>query len=232
MDDVEESLSHLETEWDEDELRRAGLAGAYVEYLMGETWVVGAEFLRLSSSGGYDWLVDWDFDPSASTEVNVSYTAAGNLASVYGAYRFPLGDSPLAVRLGAGVGYLFGAEFRMDYSYRDLYGVFTEHEREAELKAAGSAAAFHTLAGVEYEPTERLLFSANISYRVASIDELKVDDLTATRDGEPDEASWRIEEGEILRWDSGRHSLSTLEGEEMNLSFSGFYYTLGIAYVF
>ena len=231
MDDVEESLSHLEADWDDTELRSARLVGAYVECLISENWVVGVEFLPLSSSGGYDWHVDWDFDPLASTDVGVDYDVTGNVASVYGAYRYPLGDSPVALRLGAGVGYLFGAQFEMDYSYRDEYEYWTVLVREADLKASGSAVVFHGLAGVEYGPIGNLLFSANIAYRTASIDELKVDDFSVTRNGAP-ERTWSIEEGGILRWDSGRHSFSTQEGEKVALDFSGLHYTLSVAYVF
>ncbi len=241
MDDLEDSWSAWEVDWGDSELRSALLWGAYAEYLINENWVVGAEFLRLSSSSGYDWYLETSGnpgDPNGSiTDVDVSCGATGNLASLYGVYRFPLGDSPVALRLGAGAGYLFGAKFDMDF---DIYregpvgpGEDTTLVWQADLEASGSTVAFHGLVGAEYEFTDHLFVSANFAYRVASVVELEVDDISASLNGVPDE-SWDIEEGDILRWYNGEAGtyFSTVEGDKVGLDFSGLHVTLSVAYVF
>jgi len=241
MDDLEDSWSAWEVDWGDSELRSALLGGAYAEYLINENWVVGAEFLRLSSSSGYDWYLETSGnpdDPNGSiTDVDVSCGAAGNLASLYGVYRFPLGDSPVALRLGAGAGYLFGAKFDMDFGiYREGPvgpGGDTTLVWRADLEASGSTVAFHGLVGAEYEFTDHLFVSANFAYRVASVVELEVDDISASINGVPDE-SWDIEEGSILRWYNGEMGtyFSTVEGDKVGLDFSGLHVTLSVAYVF
>lgn len=234
MDDLEDFWSDWDIALGNIELRSALLGGAYAEYLINQNWVVGAEFMRLSSSSGYDWFVD----SGGITDVDVSCGATGNLVSVYGAYRFPLGDSAVALRLGAGAGYLFGASTEMDF------GVYQEERAGpgpgngtlrwlADLKASGSTAAFHGLAGAEYELGGNLLLSANLTYRVAAVTELKVDDVSASVNGEPDE-SWDIEEGDVLRWYNGEMGtyFSTVEGDRVGLDFTGLHVTVSVAYVF
>lgn len=242
MDDLEDSWSAWGVDWGDSELRRALFWGAYAEYLINENWVVGAEFLRLSSSSGYDWYLETAGTPDdpigSTTDVDVGCDANGNLASVYGAYRFPLGDSAVALRLGAGAGYLFGAKLDMDF------GVYKEGQVgpgsgdttlvwRADLEASGSAVAFHGLVGAEYEFTDNLFFSANLAYRVASVAELAVGDISASVNGVPDE-SWDIEEGDTLRWYNGEMGtyFSTVEGDKVGLDFSGLHVTLSVAYVF
>ena len=235
MDDLEDFWSAWEVDWGDIELRSALLGGAYAEYLINENWVVGAEFLRLSSGSGSDWYLE---TTGSTRDVDVSCGATGNLASVYGAYRFPLGDSPVALRLGAGVGYLFGAELDMDFSVCHEGHVGsgsgdTTLVWQADLEASGSAVAFHGLVGAEYEFTDNLLVSANFAYRVAPVADLEVDDISASIDGVPDE-SWDIEEGDILRWYNGEMGtyFSTVEGDKVGLDFSGLHVTLSVAYVF
>jgi len=230
MDDLEDFWSAWEVDWGDIELRSVLLGGVYAEYLINENWVIGAEYLRFSSSSGSDWYLE----TSGSTrDVDVSCGAAGDLASVYGAYRFPLGDSPVALRLGAGVGYLFGAKFDMDFSVYQEGHVGPSLVWQADLEASGSAVAFHGLVGAEYEFTDNLLVSANLAYRVASVADLEVDDISASIDGVPDE-SWDIEEGDILRWYNGEMGtyFSTVEGDKVGLDFSGLHVTLSVAYVF
>ena len=238
MDDLEDSWSDWGVDWGDSELRSALLGGAYAEYLINENWVVGAEFLRLSGKSGYDWyleVVSTPDDPIGSTtDVDVGSAATGNLASVYGVYRFPLGESPVALRLGAGVGYLFGAKFDMDFSVRREGDVGPgSGESTLDLEASGSTAAFHGLVGAEYEFTDNLLVSVNFAYRAASVAELKVDDFSASLDGVPDE-SLDIEEGDTLRWynDGTVPYFSTVEGDKVGLDFSGLHVTLSVAYIF
>ena len=234
MDDLEAFWSDWDIALGGVELRSALLGGACAEYLINENWVVGAEFLRLSSSSGYDWYLE----STGTTDVDVSCGATGNLASVYGVYRFPLGDSPVALRLGAGVGYLFGAKSEMDFGvYQErLDGSGSRDSTlvwQADLEASGAAVAFHGLVGAEYEFTDNLLFSANFAYRVASVVELEVDDIGASINAVPDE-TWDIEEGETLRWYNGEMGtyFSTEEGDKVGLDFSGLHVTLSVAYVF
>lgn len=240
MDDLEDSWSDWGVDWGDSELRSALLGAAYAEYLIDENWVVGAEFLRLSGSSGYDWYLEVVATPDdpvgSTTDVDVGSAATGNLASVYGAYRFPLGDSPVALRLGAGVGYLFGAKFEMDFDiYREGHvgPGDTTLVWHADIEASGSTVAFHGLVGAEYEFTDNLFFSANFAYRVASVVELEVDYSSASLNGVPDE-SWDIEEGDALRWYNGEMEsyFSTVEGDKVGLDFSGLHVTLSIGYVF
>ena len=235
MDDLKEFWSAWEVDLGDSELRSVVFGGVYAEYLVNENWVVGVEFLRLSSSSGYDWYLE---TTDSTTDADASYDATGNLASVYGVYRLPLGDSPVALRLGAGMGYLFGAEFAMDF------GVYREGRVEpgsrdttlawqADLRASGATVAFHGLVGAEYEFTDNLFFSVNFAYRVASVAELEVDDSSASLNGVPDE-SWDLEVGNTLRWYNGETGtyFSTVEGDKVGLDFSGLHIALSIAYVF
>ena len=243
QEDLNETIDHYEnvysgwhSDWDDSELRSAFEVGAYAEYLLNENWIVGAEFLRSSSSGGYDWYDGWSSGPVGTTDVDADYDATGNLVSAYGVYRLPLGDSAAALRLGAGVGYLFGAQFEMDFDAYQEGQPFSGNPDstvvyQMDLKATGSALALHGLVGAEYEVTGSLLLSANLAYRVAHVDELEVDDFTRIVNGCPDDL-WHIEEGKPLRWDSGISSLSTVEGDKVGLDFSGFHLTLSVAYTF
>ena len=236
IDDAEDFWTPWNVDWGDTELRRVLEVGAYAEYVVSENWVVGAEFLRLSSSGGYDWYDGWSSGAVGMTDVDMGYNATGYLISAYGVYRLPLGDSPAALRLGAGAGYLLGAQFKMDFSaYQE--GQFWPGTPEStavyqtDLRANGSTLALTGLVGAEYEMTGHFLLSANIAYRVASIAELEVDDFRKTVNGLPSQ-SWDIEEGKILRWDSENMSFSTDEGDLVGLDFSGLHFTLMVAYVF
>lgn len=238
IDDQEDFYTLWDIDWDDSELRSALQVGVYAEYLISDTWIVGAEFLRLSSSGGYEWYDD----SSWTTDMDSDYDAAANLASAYGAYRFALGDTPVTLRLGGGVGYLFGATFELDY---DIYQVLDFGPGDDDtlayqtgLKATGSAAAFHGFVGAEYQLTGSFLLSANVAYRVGSINELEVDEFSATVNGAPND-SWDIERGEILRWYNGgidegelTSRFSTREGDRVGLDFGGLYFTLSVAYLF
>lgn len=238
IDDQEDFYTLWEIDWDDSELSGALQVGAYAEYLINDNWIVGAEFLRLSSSGGYDWYDD----SFGTTDVDSDYDAAGNLASVYGAYRFALGDSPVTLRLGAGVGYLFGVTFELDYDAYQVLDLGPDDDDtlayQTDLKATGSTVAFHGLIGAEYQLTDSLLLSANVAYRVGSINELEVDEFSATVNGAPNDF-WDIERGEILRWyndeiddDEWTTSFSTREGDRVGLDFGGLYFTLSVAYLF
>ena len=237
MDDLEDFWSTWEVDWGEIELRSVLLGGAYAEYLINENWVVGAEFQRLSSSSGSDWYLETAGTRGSTRDVDVSSGAAGNLASVYGVYRLPLGDSPVALRLGGGVGYFFGAKFDMDFSVSQEGqigpGGDTTLVWHADLEASGSNVAFHGLVGAEYEFTDNLFLSANFAYRVVAVTELEVDNVSASVNGVPDE-SWDIEEGDILRWYDGEMGtyFSTVEGDKVGLDFSGLHVTLSVAYAF
>jgi hypothetical protein len=199
-----------------DELGGGPVFGAFAEYLLSENWLVGAEFLRISSSGGFlEEYGDYG-DYPYHVRSDVDYQAAGNVASVYGVYRYTLGGSRLALRLGAGVGYVFDANLEID-----AYA--------SGLEASGSAAAFHALAGVEYHTTAQVVIVANIKFRAASIDQLVVDRVWPLE-------NWFIEEGKTLRWyheeDGGAFFSTYGDGHEVGLDFSGLYPTLSIAYVF
>ena len=164
MEDLEDFWSSWEVDWEDSELRKAFLFGVSAEYLINEKWVVGAEFQRLSSSGGYDWCIETE--ASGTTDVEADYGAAGNLVSVYGAYRLPLGGSPVALRIGGGVGYLFTGSFEWDLNaYQvDMPVPMADSVLVSDyhLKATGSAVAFHGVLDADYELAGNLLISANI----------------------------------------------------------------------
>lgn len=237
IEDTEGGFGYWAVTWQDSKLRGGSIMGGFAEYLASENWIIGAEFLRLSSSGGYDWFTGGDH---AS---DVGYDAIGNLASVYVVSRLPLRDSPVALRLGAGVGYLFNARFKEDYDFYAEQPSSAESGRDrtsawrTDFEATGSAFAFHALVGAEYELTDALFLSVDIAYRVASIDELRVDSISTTLNGIPNDTHWLngdIEEGKILRWDNHYEapSFSTTEGDKVGLDFGGLHFTLSVAYAF
>jgi hypothetical protein len=229
QDDLNQTISDLDEFWDwwgdswdyasfsGDELEGGPLFGAFAEYMLNEEWLVGAEFVRISSEGGFtEEYADYGDYPYYMRS-DVDYEASGNLASVYGVYRRALGDSRFALRLGGGAGYVFDAALKLD-SY------------SSDLEASGSAAEVHALAGAEYQAADQLMFTANVTYRWAPIDELVVDRLR------PSDGWMMIEEGKPLRWyheeDGGAFFSTHGDGHKVGLDFSGLYVTLGAAFTF
>jgi hypothetical protein len=227
----------------------AVFAGA-VEYGLTNQFSVGVEFLPLSSSGDYSWLLEmWDEYYYEYWEVRESFDAEAKakLVSLYGVYNVPLGSTGASIRLGGGAGYLFGGTLELDwhgdveYYYWDREGR-QEEEWSGSLEATGSGMAFHALVGIEYPIMPQLLLTGDVAYRFAAIDELEVDSVSRNNqylDVHPVEDD--TEEGKVLKWvdyhgDIGEAEwlpvFSTGRGSDVGLDFSGLYFTLGIAYVF
>ena len=243
IEDLEHLWRGIVDHWDDEPVGGGAVVGGFAEYLVTEEFVLGAEFLRLSGDGGYDWnVLEADEFYSLYTAADVSYEATGNLVSIYGAYRLPIGDSGAALRFGAGIGYLFGAEFVLDFEGREVleerrgHGarVDTTFLWQTDVECSGSGVAFNGLLGVEYQVTGQVLLLASASYRQASVHELTVDSASTSLNGEPYEQWWDLEVGEPLRWydgDSGAYFSGT-EGDEVGLNFGGVQFTVGLAYSF
>lgn len=239
IDDAEDFWTHWEIDWNDDDDVGGGLAlGIFAEYLVNDRFAVGAEFMRLSGSGGYNWSYADDF---VSDEVDVGYAATGNIASAYGIYRLRLGDSPVSLRFGAGAGYFFGAKFELDFSTRrtsEDWGVLggsrdTTFVGQTDVEASGSGIAFNGLLGAEYHLTDQLIMMASASYRIARVDELKVDQASSSENGMPVDTWWVLEEGETLKWynENGVY-FSTEDGDNVGLDFGGLQLTVSVAYAF
>jgi hypothetical protein len=227
----------------------AVFAGA-VEYGLTNQFSVGVELLPLSSSGDYSWLLEmWDEYYYEYWEVRESFDAEAKakLVSLYGVYNVPLGTTGANIRLGGGVGYLFGGTLELDwhgdveYEYWDRQGR-QEEEWSGSLEATGSGMAFHALVGIEYPIMPQLLLTGDVAYRFAAIDELEVDSVSRNNeylDAHPAEDDTEV--GEVLKWVDYHGDIeesewlpvfSTGRGSDVGLDFSGLYFTLGIAYVF
>ena len=237
IDELEEFWAYWDVDWDDDDVGGGPVLCAFAEYLVTDRLAVGAEFMRLSGSGGYVWS---HIDESGSVDVDVGYDAVANAASLYGVYRLPLGDSPVTLRFGAGAGYLLGAEFVLDFSVREEFEIWrgpaaredTVIVCQTDVKASGSAVAFHGLVGAEWHLTDQLVLMASATYRIARVDELKVDSASTTLNGAPID-TWWVEEGETLKWRHGNGgSFSTGQGDEVGLDFGGVQLTVSVAYAF
>jgi hypothetical protein len=226
--------------FDTDELGGGWVFGGWAEYLVTDNLALGVEFMPLSSDGGFDYGYAYDYDDGESVySVGVAgdadYEATAGLMSIYGLYLLPMGDTPVTLRLGAGLGYLSGASLTMDFVTRYTVDLQEIEMWSENLKASGSAAAFHGLVGAEYEVTDHLLLCANAVYRKASVDELEVENV------EGDEYGWfsALEKGETLKWhryevDEAQwaYEFSTEKGDNIGLDFGGFYLTVSAAFVF
>jgi hypothetical protein len=238
-----------------DDLGGGAAFGGFAEYMVTNEIGVGIEFVRLSSSADHSWSVEYEFDDGweyygwYEGHQGGEFTAGANLVSLVGIYHLPLGATGASLRLGGGVGYLFGAKLEDDYSGREeYYEYYAQASRERQesyrwsgsLEASGSGVAFHGLVGIEYPITPQLLVVGDAGYRFASVGELEVDDWSYTVNGEPvdpDEMYLVTEEGEVLKvyYDDDEFMppfLNTERGSDVELDFGGFYFTLGIAYVF
>jgi hypothetical protein len=226
---------------DEYELAGGVVFGGHAEYVVIDNLAVGVEFMPLSSDGGYDVDLDTyherhDVNVTSSRDSDIEATA--RLVSVYGIYFLPMGGGPVALRLGGGVGYLFGAKLTVDYRSVFVYDRDWDEPltMAGSLEASGSAVTVHGLVGAEYRATDRLLVCANVGYRVASIDELEVDRVDSW---EGSYTFHNVHEGEPLRWhrydgsgDPSGGEFSTEEGSIIDLDFSGFYLALSLAFSF
>ncbi|MCK4408714.1 MAG: hypothetical protein KAW67_01425 [Candidatus Eisenbacteria sp.] len=243
IEDTKDIWEGLANDWGDEPVGGGAVMGAFAEYVVTERFALGAEFLRLSGTGGYDWWVlEYDEYASLYAQADVGFEVAGNLASIYGVYRLPLGDSPAVLRFGAGVGYLFGAECVLDYAalmeFEEGSGYGGRQDTtfvvQSDVETSGSGVAFHGLFGAEYQLTDQLLLLASASYRVARVDELTVDKTSTRVNGEPSSGLWDLEEGEPLRWYNGETGayFSTTEGDEVGLDFGGLQFTVGLVYAF
>ncbi len=238
IDGAEEFWTQWGVDWNDNNVGGGLALGIFAEYLVNDRFAVGAEFMRLSGSGGYNWSDAHDF---GSTDVDVGYAATGNIASSYGVYRLPLGDSPVTLRLGAGAGYFFGAEFELDFSVRQTFeepgGLGGSRDStfvgQTDVEASGSGGAFNGLFGAEYHLTDQLIMMASASYRIARVDELEVDEASSRENGMPVDTWWDLEEGETLKWynENGVY-FSTEEGDNVGLDFGGLQLTVSVAYAF
>ena len=237
IDDAGDFWTQWEVDWDDDDVGGGLALGIFAEYLINDRFAVGAEFMRLSGSGGYSWSDAQEF---GSVDVDVGYDATGSVVSLYGVYRLPLGDSPMTLRFGAGAGYLFGAKFVLDFgayeTYEDWGGLEGSRDTtivsQTDVEASGSGVGFHGLVGAEYHLTDQWLLMASASYRVARVDELEVDEASSKVNGMPVD-TWWVEEGETLKWynEDGVY-FSTEDGDEVGLDFRGLQLTVSVAYAF
>ena len=230
-----DGLGIADADFGEDEMGEGMVFGGHAEYVGTGNFGICAEFTPLSSKGGFDYAFSHDSDPVFSGRGEAEYKASAYLISVSGIYLIPVGDSPLALRLGAGAGYLFGARITVEAEQ-----VYTDNTTGTErwypsLKASGSAVAFQGFAGAEFRVTDGLLLCANAAYRAASVDELEVDEAYG------ESASWfgDLRQGGTLKWHSyelgggaSASEFSTEEGSNIGLDFSGFYLTVSVAYPF
>ena len=238
IDDVKNFWTEWEIDVNGDDVGGGPALGVFAEYLVSDRFAVGAEFTRLSGSGGYDWSFDEEY---GSVALDVGYEATGSVASLYGVYRLPLGDSPVTLRFGAGAGYLFGAKFVMDFRGHEVYqdrghlegSRDTTIVSQTDVEASGSGVAFHGLVGAEYHLTDQWLLMASASYRIARVDELKVDEASSKVNGVPVDVWWDLEEGETLKWckEDGVY-FSTEDGDDVGLDFGGVQFTVSVAYAF
>jgi hypothetical protein len=226
-----------------DDLQGGFLFAVNGEYLPNESWGIGAEFLPLSSDGGWNYHSTYEDDYGYWTEWdNVDHEAPGKLLSAYAVYRIPMGDGPLVLRLGGGIDYIFGAkltydaDYYVEYSSRDARGARSGRETiegRASFDASGSALGFHGRAGVEYQVAERFVLVGDAALRFLKVDELEVDNPRTEMDGEP--GAWDdMEEGEPLKWIATPYSVryNTVDGKKIGLDFSGLYLTVGAFYTF
>lgn len=226
----------------DDEITGGSLFGGSVEYLPNPSICIGVEFMPLSSEGGWDFRGEYS-DPYEYwfERDNVDLEATGSLLSTYLLYRRPLGDGPVALRVGGGVDYVAGAKLGYDcdmyveywYDYEwvsDVAGGRDEIEMEgrATLEASGSGFGFHGRGGIEYQMTERFMVVADAALRLLEVKELELDDVGAWVDGESGE--WvGMEEGKPLKWacdEYGNHYFSTEDGSKIGLDFGGLYLRL------
>jgi hypothetical protein len=223
-----------------EELNGAVPLGVSVEYLINERWGVGWEFMRLRGSGGFEgFRSDEIQDGWVDYTFTADYTPSANVFSVFGSYRIPLGSPTAVLRLGGGIGYLFGADLGLEwdgfhefYDRRDRFSARGETSRwTAGLQTSGAGVAFHGLAGIEYRVTERVFVTGDLTYRFASVGKLEISDLSGLFAYE-DFSDFSV--GETLKWatDGPDSWLSTEVGEDIGLDFSGFYFTLGAALAF
>jgi len=238
IDDVKQLYRELGTAEDidvdfgDDELGGGFLYGAYAEYLVNDRFVVGAEVMPLSSTGGYEMsyeLSDWGYDYCVNMDMEYQTTAL--LTSVYGIYRVPLEKSPLALRMGIGIGRMSGAKFEANHK-----GIIEENiegtiERwDASLEASGSDFTYQGIFGAEYQVADYVFICANVAYRSASVAELEVDDVDRSNVN-----AWEnIEEGETLRWhkEPTYADFSTEDGHEVGLDYGGLYLTVSMGIEF
>lgn len=244
IDDYGDIISPGVGSWQEEEVGGGPVWGFFGEYLATDRFAVGAEFLRLSGNGGFDWSFyeyDYYYEYYMSVREDVVYEASTSAVSIYGVYRLPMRDSPVSLRFGAGIGYLLDAKFEMNVLSRLAYSTWSASEDrqetyvfQADIEASGSGPTFHGLVGAEYQVTDHFLLMANASYRIARVDELEVDAVNAQEDGVPVDWWLDVEEGEILRWYVGEAGaeFSTSEGEEVGLDFGGLQLTVRAAYTF
>ncbi|MFH1688780.1 MAG: outer membrane beta-barrel protein [Candidatus Eisenbacteria bacterium] len=211
--------------------------GLSAEYLISDRFGVGAEFVWFSGGGGYDWFISIEDEYGWWwIEADADYAPTATVASLYGIYRLPLGDTGVSLRLVAGVGYLHGT-FAHAFYGRDRYVEYDGWEYEVVLderiETSGSGGAFHCGLGAEWNLTDELLVTACATFRKAQIDRLEVDEFRTTENGVPYEA-WGINEGEVLRWarDEWGGYFSTEDGGPVELDFGGMQLTVGIAQVF
>lgn len=244
----------VDTRFAADDLGGGATFSGFAEYMVTNEIGVGIQFMRLSGTADHSRSVEYEFDDWGyygwyEGRESGEFTVGGNLVSLIGVYHLPLGATGASLRLGGGVGYLFGATLKDDYSGREEYYDYyarTSGDRQevsrwsGSLEASGSGVAFHGLVGIEYPVTPQLLVVGDAGYRFASVDELKVDDWSYTIDGEPvgpEDMLLPTEEGEVLKiyYDDAEFMpplLNTELGEDVTLDFGGLYFTLGIAYVF
>jgi hypothetical protein len=221
-----------------DDLKGGLVFGVNGEYLLNENWCVGAEFMPLSSDGGYGYNETYeDAYEYWHEEDDVDLEGKGNLLSAYAVYRIPMGDGPFVWRFGGGVDYVFGAKLTFDERYYVEYDYWGRPDRDdligANFEASGSALGFHGRAGVEYRVGDRFVLVADAALRFLKVDELEVDDVDMTVDGVSQE--WpHMDEGETLKWTEadGWYYFNTEEGKKIGLDFSGLYLTVGAFYTF
>jgi hypothetical protein len=227
-------------DWTDEPVGGGPVMGIFAEYLVSDQFAMGAEFGLLSGSGGYDWHV-LEYGDAAWFEVDtdVSYDVSGKVASLYGVYRMPLGASSAKLRLGAGIGYVFGAELAVDFAmHMQLGGSGGRQDStflyQSEIEASGSGLSYYGSVGVEYPVYDRLLLFASASYRMTGVDEIAVDGEVSTLNGAAYPDLWDLEEGEPLLWYRGEDGtyFSTEKGKAIGLDFGGPQVTLGLAYAF
>jgi len=214
-----------------DEFGGSFLGFASVEYELGERWSAGVEVRTLSSSAeligdlepgdGADGLIEITEEPKSSAIA----------VSVFGVHRLPLGSSQFRLRLGAGVGYLFGAKTEwLEHQVWRETDARAESVTDIEIDASGSGIIVQGFAGVEYAISENVFLVGDVGYRHASIEKLEVDRAVDIVDGVEDDLS-TPDEGDDFSWANGSFNDSE-DGRTVGIDFSGFQVTLGLYYGF
>jgi hypothetical protein len=202
------------------------------EYELNDRWSVGVEVRTLSSSAklagdlepgdGQDGLIEIADEPESSATA----------VSVFGVHRLPLGSSPFRLRLGGGVGYLFGAKTKwVEQQVWRESDARAENTIDIEIEASGSGLILQAFAGVEYPIGESLFLVGDLGYRHASVDKLEVDRAVDIVDGVEDDLSSPVE-GDGFRWSRDAGFSATEDGRNVGIDFSGFEVTLGLYYGF